>query len=191
MEPVRYFEGRGRDIGAINSNNYNDDDEEDEGGVEQREGQTENGNGERGTFSQEQKRKRKRIQIQGGYNVADFLLDIASEYVPLFELGEDQSRDQDRLSPSSSNSKEIKSSSLASREKLEALTDPAKRSRRQAKSKRRTLKRTRSWFNFAPLLKRQTYPTTFLTQFEVLAWREWKILCRYVYFFGVCQMKSF
>ena len=121
-----------------------------------------------------------RNNIQSGYNVADFLLDIASEYVPESELGDGHDLSP---APSSSNPAE-KGNMLAPRSRTvkgESFSTPFY-SVTYIKCIKFAGSGQRRKFPFLSDLKvsRQEYATTFLTQFEVLAGREWKILCRCV-----------
>jgi hypothetical protein len=110
---------------------------------------------------------------QPGYNVADHLLDIASE--PTDEiLADNQSlpgpllhTGTPRLSGTGSDD------GPTSKEKAEVpLEDPAVINQDIPKEKRSTL--------MSQVFQRQGYASTFLTQFQVLCGREWKILKRSV-----------
>lgn len=97
------------------------------------------------------------VAYKEGYNVADYLLELASDPpVGLFELS---NRLQNGVSHSSSDDEVEKGLSGGLQpDKPESLEGPKRRLR----------------FNF----RRTQYAATFLTQLEVLSGREWKVLRR-------------
>lgn len=111
---------------------------------------------------------------QPGYNVADHLLDIASEPtddiladkrtipVPLLHSG------TPRLSGTGSDD------GTASKEKAQVPLEEG------VVTDQETLMEKRSTLT-SRVLQHQSYASTFLTQFQVLSGREWKILQRFVF----------
>ncbi|KAI0737947.1 ABC transporter [Daedaleopsis nitida] len=99
------------------------------------------------------------VAYKEGYNVADYLLDIASDPpVGLFPMS--QGNLSDRQTGSGSGSSDEIEKGMGGPASVQAGKESVEEPKR------------RSWF------PRASYATTFLTQLEVLAGREWKILRR-------------
>ncbi|KAI0700493.1 hypothetical protein C8T65DRAFT_657534 [Cerioporus squamosus] len=111
----------------------------------------------RGGFAPAEHFSERGIAYKEGYNVADYLLDVASDApVGLFEL-----------------SNGIHSGASApSSDEVEKGLGNASPNLQQSEAEKTRPSRRRSWF------PRTRYAATFLTQLEVLSGREWKILRR-------------
>lgn len=107
-----------------------------------------------------------------GYNIADYLLDVASDPPPaLFGSSSVQTK---RSTGSARDLREKEPEStltIRAEHELTLTSDPLELEKGVAMNGQGVQKRRR-WGG-------QSYATTFLTQFEVLAGREWKILTRY------------
>lgn len=111
-----------------------------------------------------------------GYNIADYLLDVASDPPPALFGSSTVQNKRSTGSARDLREKEPESSLNNSAEhELKLSSDPMELEKGAARGYNMSAQGSQKRWRWGG----QSYATTFLTQFEVLAGREWKILTRY------------